>query len=917
MKNPIHPTVIALLLAVSRLPAATLYVTQAGTNPTRPYTNWVTAATNLQQAVDVAAAGDVVLVTNGIYAGGVAVTNALTLLSVNGPQVTVLDGGGTNQCIALTDGASLTGFTLTNGTGGIVCASTNALVTHCVIADCHGGYFSGVNGGTLYNCTLVGNSAEGWWDTDSYVPGQGGGAKGSTLHNCTLTGNSAPGGCGGGADACTLYNCTVTGNADGGACACTLYNCIVYFNTAAAGGANYDANSVLLHCCTTPLPTNGLGNLAANPQLAGASHLSVGSPCRGAGAAAYATGADIDGETWNNPPAIGCDEYHEGAVTGPLTVDLTASHTQVAVGYPVVLTALIEGRTTDSLWDFGDGDIAINQPFVTHRWMQAGDYPVRLWAVNETHESGVNATVTIHAVAHPFYVAATGNNPQPPYASWSTAATNIQAAVDAAVVGALVLVTNGVYAGGVTVTDSLALCSVNGPRYTVINGGGTNRCVALADGAGLTGFTLTNGMAPAGGGAWCASGNAFLTNCTLTGNTATHYGGGGAFGGTLYNCTFTGNSAGSGGGAASSTLHHCTLTGNSATDVYGVGGGAYACWLYDCTLTDNSAACRGGGVSGGTLYRCVLTGNTAESDGGGSDAWTTFYNCTLTDNSAPNGGGSYGGVFYNCLLTDNSALPNAHGYGGYGGAGYGSTLYNCTLSGNAAVSGGGVYGDVYSPALLYNCIVYFNRAPSGANCSPSSTVTCCCTTPLPTNGVGNITNAPRFIDYTNGNLRLQTNSPCINAGNNAYVTTTIDLDGDPRIEGGAVDLGAYEYQTPTSVISYAWLQYYGFPSDGSADFIDSDGDGLNNYQEWLCGTDPTDPLSVLRLVSATPTGTNATVAWRSEAGVNYFLERSANLAAPFTPLAAGIVGQAGTTSYADTNATGAGPFFYRVGVQAP
>ena len=59
MKNPIHPTVIALLLAVSRLPAATLYVTQAGTNPTRPYTNWVTAATNLQQAVDVAAAGDV------------------------------------------------------------------------------------------------------------------------------------------------------------------------------------------------------------------------------------------------------------------------------------------------------------------------------------------------------------------------------------------------------------------------------------------------------------------------------------------------------------------------------------------------------------------------------------------------------------------------------------------------------------------------------------------------------------------------------------------------------------------------------------------------------------------------------------------------------------------------------------------
>jgi hypothetical protein len=59
------------------------------------------------------------------------------------------------------------------------------------------------------------------------------------------------------------------------------------------------------------------------------------------------------------------------------------------------------------------------------------------------------------------------------------------------------------------------------------------------------------------------------------------------------------------------------------------------------------------------------------------------------------------------------------------------------------------------------------------------------------------------------------------------------------------------------------------------------------------------------------------VARESVAGVNYLLERSANLASPFTLLATNIVGQAGTTSYADTNDTGAGPFFYRVGVQAP
>ena len=43
----------------------------------------------------------------------------------------------------------------------------------------------------------------------------------------------------------------------------------------------------------------------------------------------------------------------------------------MAVGYPVGLTALIEGRTTESVWDFGDGDVATNQPYVTHGWTAA------------------------------------------------------------------------------------------------------------------------------------------------------------------------------------------------------------------------------------------------------------------------------------------------------------------------------------------------------------------------------------------------------------------------------------------------------------------------------------------------------------------------------------------------------------------
>src|SRR2546423_11833035 len=118
----------------------------------------------------------------------------------------------------------------------------------------------------------------------------------------------------------------------------------------------------------------------------------------------------------------------------------------------------------------------------------------------------------------------------------------------------------------------------------------------------------------------------------------------------------------------------------------------------------------------------------------------------------------------------------------------------------------------------------------------------CCTTPLAA-GTDNFTNAPLFVDVAAGNFHLQSNSPCINSGLNAYAPAGFDLEGDPRIAGGTVDVGAYEFHAPQSLLSYAWLQNYGLPTDGSADFLDSDGDGINNWGEWLCDTIPTNALS--------------------------------------------------------------------------
>jgi hypothetical protein len=334
-----------------------------------------------------------------------------------------------------------------------------------------------------------------------------------------------------------------------------------------------------------------------------------------------------------------------------------------------------------------------------------------------------------------------------------------------------------------------------------------------------------------------------------------------------------------GGGAYGATLENCVLNGN--TSLSG-GGGAASCTLIDCTLSGNKAN-GGGGAQESILDHCSVIGNVAQ--GAGGVGWL----CTAN----------------NCLLVSNTASAYS------GGGAESATLYSCTLVGNSASNTG--YGGGADNCTLYNCIAYYN---SGGNYS-ASTLGYCSTTPLPANGVSNITNAPLFVDQSNGNFRVQAASPCINAGNNAFVSGATDLDGNPRVFSGTVDMGAYEHQGPGSVISYAWLQQYGLPTDGSADSADPDGDGMNNWQEWVCGTNPTNALSVLRLLSVASAGSNVTVSWQSVAGINYFLERSANLGSPFTLEATNIVGQAGTTSYADTNATGAGPFFYRVGVSYP
>jgi predicted outer membrane repeat protein len=393
------------------------------------------------------------------------------------------------------------------------------------------------------------------------------------------------------------------------------------------------------------------------------------------------------------------------------------------------------------------------------------------------------------------------------------------------------------------------LASMGGAMFNDGSDSGTSNPI-------LTNVTFSGNSADAWGGAMCNDGyiggtsSPSLTNVTFSDNRADS-------GGAMYNIgwdngtsspslsdvTFSGNSACTWGGAmvnngylggtSSPSLINVFFLGNSVIE--GDGGA-----MVNAAIES--------GISSPSLINVTFSGNSANTFGGamvngGSNGTSnpSLLNVTFSGNSA----GIWGGAMFNGgeeSGTSNPSLTNVTFTGNsarvFGGAmfNYGiqgtniPSLTNVTFSGNSAGdAGGAMYNDGtdgQSNPVVRNSILWNNKDSSGTGTISSTiynnnaTIILAYSLVQGAGGSSNWTSDPSFVNIggnididpmfvtpidpstaptTTGNLRLQTGSPAIDAGDNTFVAgVTVDLDGQPRIIDGnldgtpTVDMGAYE-----------------------------------------------------------------------------------------------------------------------------
>ncbi len=379
----------------------------------------------------------------------------------------------------------------------------------------------------------------------------------------------------------------------------------------------------------------------------------------------------------------------------------------------------------------------------------------------------------------------------------------IQAGIDAAVNGDVVIVDPNTYTGtgnrdidfkgkAITVRSidpndpavvaaTVIDCEYSGRGFYFHSGEEANSVLA--------GFTIKRGYVynMKGGGICCIGSSPIIKNCTITNNIAQ---------GRSYAVSYIGHSYGGGISCTSSshpTIINCTISDNTTSGGDGSstwdGGNAYGAGIYsdsdsnliiiNCVITDNTT--RGG--DGGDAYD--YSGDGGSAYGGGTCIYgeLTIVNCIIAENTAIGGDGGSSMMF-----PPGGEDGSVHGGGIYCGPYNNPTIRNCTITGNY---GAGICNDGGTTTIL-SSIIWGNY---GAEVCGSGFVIGYSSIEGGYGGTGNIDSDPCFIEPANSNYHLNPYSPCVNAGDPSYepVPEETDIDGDNRIIDGRIDIGADEF----------------------------------------------------------------------------------------------------------------------------
>jgi hypothetical protein len=514
-----------------------------------------------------------------------------------------------------------------------------------------------------------------------------------------------------------------------------MRNCLLYLNRVAAvgwGDAVYVGGGTcgIQNCTISSHSDDGIRRAAGTAWVSNSVVWDNGDDITGVVALAYSSIQDGDSNGVNG--CISTDPFFEyGYYLGTNSLCVNAGSTSAAA-------AGLSNRTTRADGQPDTGLVDLGYHYGTAANMEYADiYVVPAPTGNDGN---------------------TGTNPAAPLAT-------ITKALSLAQNGTRIHVASGTYSGGsetfpLTISGKANVQLLGaGRETTVINASGRGRVLTLynAANARVEGLTLTGGV--------------------ITNKSVNSYGGG----------VFV-DQCGSVSIASCAIISNRVEAVSPANHVMGYGGGIYlgnaSLTVSNCVISNNTAVSRGDFSSdsgrGGGLYsagvanvlRCIFAGNVA----------------TNSSNPFGEGGGvfGYGAVSLNaCLFHHNRARSAGDAIAVRGGQ---MSVEGCTMVNHAR---DGIWQAAGAVAVT-NSILWNN----GDDVVGTVSLTYSDIEDGDNNGTnGCISIDPLFVDASVADYRLTKFSPCINAGTNGmWMAGALDLDGNFRVRGGKVDMGAYECQ---------------------------------------------------------------------------------------------------------------------------